>query len=217
MPTPLELLLDPVSLAVFAIYARLIAVGGAFSRAPLPRRAGWRLTRLAAFAAYFFLSSYLPLLWAESLAPLQIVDLTCARHPRRRGRRRAGLRGRRVRLASQHARLDRTVARCPSDASQRRARRYLRRVLVQPARHGRLDGAVQPGADAGRRTDAAGRVRDRVLHDLPVGVPAHQRAHAALARRTSCSGPRAIRVTTPAACTPGTTPTCRCSTSCSAH
>jgi sterol desaturase/sphingolipid hydroxylase (fatty acid hydroxylase superfamily) len=42
----------------------------------LPRVAGWRVKGIAAFVAYFFLSSYLPYAWAEYLAPLQLFDLT---------------------------------------------------------------------------------------------------------------------------------------------
>ena len=75
MPTPLELLLDPLSLAVFAIYAALILCEALAPARPLPAVRGWRILGLAAFAFYFFLSSYLPLLWGDWLAPLQIFDL----------------------------------------------------------------------------------------------------------------------------------------------
>lgn len=76
MPTPLELLLDPVSLTVFALYAALILWEALAPARPLPRVAGWRVKGLAAFAAYFFLSSYLPLWWGEHLARFQLLDLT---------------------------------------------------------------------------------------------------------------------------------------------
>ena len=76
MPTPLDLLLDPISLTVFAIYAALILWEAAAPARPLPRIRFWHLSGLAAFGAYFLLSSYLPLLWGDWLAPLRIADLS---------------------------------------------------------------------------------------------------------------------------------------------
>lgn len=76
MPTPLELLLDPVSLTVFAIYAGIILWEAVAPARPLPKVAGWRAKGFVAFAAFFFLSSYLPLLWSEHLARWQLLDLT---------------------------------------------------------------------------------------------------------------------------------------------
>jgi sterol desaturase/sphingolipid hydroxylase (fatty acid hydroxylase superfamily) len=76
MPTPIDLLLDPISLAVFSIFAALMLWEGIAPARALPVVRGWKLRGLLAFAAFFFLSSYLPLLWAEALAPLQLLDLT---------------------------------------------------------------------------------------------------------------------------------------------
>jgi sterol desaturase/sphingolipid hydroxylase (fatty acid hydroxylase superfamily) len=76
VPTPLQLLLDPISLTVFAIYGALILWEAVFPARALPRVRGWRLMGLAAFTGYFFLSSYLPLLWGETLAAFQLLDLT---------------------------------------------------------------------------------------------------------------------------------------------
>ena len=76
MPTPIELVLDPVSLTVFAIYAGLMLwEAGAPARA-LPVVSGWQWRGLVAFAAFFFVSSYLPLFWGEHLAQFQFFDLT---------------------------------------------------------------------------------------------------------------------------------------------
>jgi hypothetical protein len=41
MPTPLETLFDPVSLAVLAIYGALILLEGLFPTRHLPRVPGW--------------------------------------------------------------------------------------------------------------------------------------------------------------------------------
>jgi sterol desaturase/sphingolipid hydroxylase (fatty acid hydroxylase superfamily) len=76
MPSPLELLLDPVSLAVFTLYAGVVLWEAAVPARPLPPVAGWQLRGLAAFVVYFFLSSYLPLLWSGTLARYQLVDLS---------------------------------------------------------------------------------------------------------------------------------------------
>lgn len=76
MPSPIDLLLDPISLTVFAIYLALIALEGLAPARPLPRVMGWKALGLGAFAVYFFLSSYLPLLWTEHLALFQLLDLT---------------------------------------------------------------------------------------------------------------------------------------------
>jgi hypothetical protein len=76
MPTPLEILLDPISLAVIAIFLGLVAWEALAPGRPLPAVRGWKLRGLAAFAAFFYLSSYLPLLWDEHLAAYQLFDLS---------------------------------------------------------------------------------------------------------------------------------------------
>lgn len=76
MPNPLDLLLDPVSLTVFAIYGVLIALEAIFPARRLPHSPMWQLRGLLAFCAFFFLSSYLPLLWGEAFAAWQLFDLT---------------------------------------------------------------------------------------------------------------------------------------------
>ncbi len=75
MPTPLDILLDPVSLTVLAIYAALIGLEALFPARALPTVRGWRSRALLVFVLYFFLSSYLPLLWTEALAPYQLFNL----------------------------------------------------------------------------------------------------------------------------------------------
>ena len=75
MPTPLEILLDPISLTVLAIYGALILLEAVFPARPLPHVPWWRTRALAVFTLYFFLSSYLPLLWTETLAQYQLVSL----------------------------------------------------------------------------------------------------------------------------------------------
>jgi sterol desaturase/sphingolipid hydroxylase (fatty acid hydroxylase superfamily) len=75
MPTPIEILLDPVSLAAIGLYAALILWEAVAPARPLPRVRGWAAKGLTAFAVYFYLSTYLPLLWDRHLAPYQVLDL----------------------------------------------------------------------------------------------------------------------------------------------
>ncbi len=80
MPTPLEILLDPVSLTVLALYAALILLEALFPARPLAPVRGWRTRALLVFGVYFFLSSYLPLLWTETLVQYRLFNLESA-HP----------------------------------------------------------------------------------------------------------------------------------------
>lgn len=76
MPTPVEILLDPISLIVLAIYAGIILWEALAPARVLPRIQGWRLRGLVAFTGYFYLSSYLPLIWDQYLTAYQLFDLT---------------------------------------------------------------------------------------------------------------------------------------------
>ena len=76
MPSIIDLLLHPVSLITMGMYLLLIAWEWAMPARALPHVPAWRLRGLAAFAVYFVLSSYLPLLWTQYLLPLQLFDLT---------------------------------------------------------------------------------------------------------------------------------------------
>jgi sterol desaturase/sphingolipid hydroxylase (fatty acid hydroxylase superfamily) len=75
MPTPLEILLDPISLGVLALFGGMMLWEAILPARKLPHVAGWRVRALASFTVYFFLSSYLPLLWNGYLAPYQLFDL----------------------------------------------------------------------------------------------------------------------------------------------
>lgn len=76
MPSPIELLLDPLTLAVIGIFFGLALWEALFPARRLPRVRHWRSKGLLAFAAFIAISSYLPLLWAEWLAPIQLFDLS---------------------------------------------------------------------------------------------------------------------------------------------
>lgn len=76
MPTPIEILQDPISLIVLAMYAFLMTWEAVLPGRELPVVRGWRWRGLSSFAVYFYLSSYLPLLWDRYLAPYQLLDLS---------------------------------------------------------------------------------------------------------------------------------------------
>jgi sterol desaturase/sphingolipid hydroxylase (fatty acid hydroxylase superfamily) len=76
MPTPIDILLDPVTLSVLALFAGLMLWERLAPGRPLPRLRGWLPRALASFGAYLMLSTYLPLWWGEALAPVQLLDLS---------------------------------------------------------------------------------------------------------------------------------------------
>ncbi len=76
MPTPLEILTDPISLIILCIYAALMLWEGIFPGRKLPVVKYWRLKGLIAFTFFFFLSSYLPMFINPYLEPYRLLDLT---------------------------------------------------------------------------------------------------------------------------------------------
>lgn len=76
MPTPIEILMDPLSLTILAMYAGLMLWEAFFPARSLPFVKYWKLKGLASFALFFFLSSYLPLFVDPYLEPFRLFDLT---------------------------------------------------------------------------------------------------------------------------------------------
>ena len=76
MPTPVEILLDPVSIATIAIFAGLILWELIAPAEKLDPSRAWPLRGTLAFFAFLYVSTYLPLIWGQYLAPYQIFDLT---------------------------------------------------------------------------------------------------------------------------------------------
>jgi sterol desaturase/sphingolipid hydroxylase (fatty acid hydroxylase superfamily) len=76
MPSPLDILLDPISLSLLAMYALLMIWEAVFPGRKLPMVKYWKLRGIAVFVFYFYLSSYLPLLWTQYLPEAQLVDLS---------------------------------------------------------------------------------------------------------------------------------------------
>lgn len=76
MPTPLEILLDPISLIVIAIFFGLMFWEELFPARKLPKAKFWKLRGIASFSVYFYLSSYLPMFTDPFLVEYQLFDLT---------------------------------------------------------------------------------------------------------------------------------------------
>ena len=72
----MEILLDPVSLVILSMYALLFLWESIFPGRKLPKVKWWVARGIFAFAFYFYLSSYLPLLYDSFLAPYQWIDLS---------------------------------------------------------------------------------------------------------------------------------------------
>lgn len=76
MPTPIEILLDPISLMVIAMYAGLMIWEAVFPARELPKVMFWKLKGILSFIIFFYLSSYLPLFIDPFLGAYQLVDLS---------------------------------------------------------------------------------------------------------------------------------------------
>lgn len=76
MPTPLEILLDPVSLYLLGIYLLLILWEAFAPARQLPHIPFWRLKGIVSFFIFFYLSTYLPLLYAAWLPSSQLMNLS---------------------------------------------------------------------------------------------------------------------------------------------
>ncbi len=76
LPTPWDILIDPISLIVLGIYGSLMLWEAILPARLLPKVKNWKMKGLLSFTFFFYLSTYLPLFWDESLAGFQIIDLT---------------------------------------------------------------------------------------------------------------------------------------------
>lgn len=76
MPTPLEILLDPISLGVIALFCTLMILEVIAPGRKQTSVKGWVPRALIFFVGYFYLSTYLPLFWDKYLIEYQLFDLT---------------------------------------------------------------------------------------------------------------------------------------------
>ncbi len=76
LPSPLQILMDPASIIVISIFVVLMIAEELFPGRPLPKIKYWKAKGIFSFVFYFFLSSYLPLLWNETLSQFQLFDMS---------------------------------------------------------------------------------------------------------------------------------------------
>lgn len=76
LPSPVDILLDPLSLFVLGLYAGLIVWEELFPARQLPKVKHWRIKGLTFFFVYFFVASYLPLFTDPYLVEYQLMDLS---------------------------------------------------------------------------------------------------------------------------------------------
>jgi sterol desaturase/sphingolipid hydroxylase (fatty acid hydroxylase superfamily) len=76
LPTPFQLLSDPASITVISIFLLLLIAEEVFPGRKLPSIRFWKIKGVVSFLIYFFLSSYLPILWNNSLTGYQLFDLS---------------------------------------------------------------------------------------------------------------------------------------------
>ena len=72
---PIDILLDPVSLIVLAIYGGLMIWEALFPGRQLPPIKNWKIRGLASFFFFFYLSTYLPMFWDTFFSQYQIFDV----------------------------------------------------------------------------------------------------------------------------------------------
>lgn len=76
LPTPWEILKDPASIVVISIFFLLMLAETLFPGRKLPHVPYWRIKGIIAFTVFFFLSTYLPMFWNDTLAQYRVLDLT---------------------------------------------------------------------------------------------------------------------------------------------
>lgn len=76
LPSPLDLVLDPISYIIFGMYVLLMLWEAIFPARKLPYVKFWRLKGILFFVIFFYLSSYLPMFWDGFLADYQLFDLS---------------------------------------------------------------------------------------------------------------------------------------------
>lgn len=76
MPTPLEILIDPLSSTLIAIYIALISLDAIFPAQKLAKVKGWKPRAIITFFGYVYISTYLPMVWDAYLLPYQLLDIS---------------------------------------------------------------------------------------------------------------------------------------------
>jgi len=76
LPTPIEILIDPISLIVYAIFGGLFIWEQLFPARELPKIKFWRIRGFLFFIVFILLTTYFPLLWDGFFSYYQLMDLS---------------------------------------------------------------------------------------------------------------------------------------------
>lgn len=76
LPNPLQILMDPASIIAISIFLVLMLAEELFPGRPLPKIKNWKIKGIFAFVIYFFLSTYLPMFWNDTLAKYQLFEMS---------------------------------------------------------------------------------------------------------------------------------------------
>lgn len=76
LPNPIDILIDPISLIVYAIFGGLFIWEALFPARKLPKIKFWKLRGLLFFVAFLLLTTYIPLLWDDFFASFQLMNLS---------------------------------------------------------------------------------------------------------------------------------------------
>lgn len=76
MPTPLDILLDPISLTFSGIYALLMLWEGIFPARQLPNVRFWQVKGIVSYFFFLLLSTYLPMAYGAWLPSAALLDLS---------------------------------------------------------------------------------------------------------------------------------------------
>lgn len=81
LPHPIDVLLDPISLIVYAIIGGLFLWETLFPARELPKVKFWKIRGFLFFMAYMLLTTYIPILWDDFFASYQLMDLSTLSMP----------------------------------------------------------------------------------------------------------------------------------------
>lgn len=76
LPSPIDILMDSISLVVYGIFGGLFLWESLVPARTLPNMKYWRLKGLLFFLAYMLLTTYIPLIWDNFLASYQLINLS---------------------------------------------------------------------------------------------------------------------------------------------
>ena len=76
LPSPLEIISDPISLIILSMYAGLMVWEALAPARKLPHIRHWKLKGMISFSAFFFVSSYLPIWIDPFVSEYMLFDLS---------------------------------------------------------------------------------------------------------------------------------------------